>query len=346
MSIVFILVIVTTLSLFLTDLIRCYMVKHQILDLPNERSSHSVPVPRGGGIAIVLSFLIGLILIRESISFEWMIGLAGATFGVAVVGLLDDYGHIAIRWRLLVHFISAAWILFWSGLPSFELMGYLFGPGILTGVMAIFYLVWMLNLYNFMDGIDGIAAVEAIVVTFGAGLVYSTVHLLDGQSAVKLGNLDLVLILAAATIGFLIFNFPPAKIFLGDTGSGFLGLMLGAFSLQAAVERPIFIWCWLVLLGIFVVDSTTSLIQRILDGERIYEAHRSHAYQRAAIMFGGHRVVTLAVIGIDLIWLLPWAVMIAVDWVPGIVGLVIAYTPLVVVALLLSAGKKIDRILH
>ena len=129
-------------------------------------------------------------------------------------------------------------------------------------------------------------------------------------------------------------------------GSGFLGLMLGGLSLQAAVERPIFIWCWLVLLGIFVVDSTTSLIQRILDGERIYEAHRSHAYQRAAIMFGGHRVVTLAVIGIDLIWLLPWAVMIAVDWVPGIVGLVIAYIPLVVVALLLSAGKKIDRILH
>jgi Fuc2NAc and GlcNAc transferase len=147
-------------------------------------------------------------------------------------------------------------------------------------------------------------------------------------------------LLAAATLGFLVWNFPPAKIFMGDAGSGFLGLMLAALSLQAAVLRPVLFWCWVVLLGVFVVDATVTLIRRLLRGERVYEAHRSHAYQHAAIAFGAHRPVTLAVAAINVCWLLPWALAIAAGWVAGVVGLVLAYVPLVALALRFRAGVR------
>jgi Fuc2NAc and GlcNAc transferase len=125
---------------------------------------------------------------------------------------------------------------------------------------------------------------------------------------------------------------------MGDAGSGFLGLMLGALSLQAAVARPALLWCWLVLLGVFIVDATVTLIRRLLRGERVHEAHRSHAYQHASREFGAHRPVTLAVAAINTFWLLPWALAVAAGRIEGVVALIAAYLPLLILAFRFRAG--------
>jgi len=323
---------VAILSAVLTGLLRRYAVSRQLIDRPNERSSHSVPTPRGGGVAIVIAFLGGLLVLRDGTSTAAITALLVGGTGVAVVGFVDDHGHIPARWRLLAHFSCAAWILYWIGTPRLELMGNTIDLGALGAVLAALYLVWILNLYNFMDGIDGIAGVEALIVGAGGTVIYWVAGM---PMASEVG---LPALLAAAALGFLVWNFPPAKIFMGDAGSGFLGLMLGAFSLQAAVARPLLLWCWLVLLGVFIVDATVTLIRRLLRGERVYEAHRSHAYQHATREFGAHRPITLAVAAINVFWLLPWALAIASGRVDGVVGLVVAYIPLLVLALRFRAG--------
>lgn len=328
------LIAVALLSAVLTGLMRRYALSRQLIDRPNERSSHSVPLPRGGGVAIVGAFLAGLLVSGDGISAAVTAALLGGGIGVAVIGFIDDHGHIAARWRLLAHVFCAAWIIWQVGVPRFEWMGSTVDLGAFGVVLAALYLVWMLNLYNFMDGIDGIAGVEALTVGAGGTAVYWLAGLPLAGSA------GLPALLAAAALGFLVWNFPPAKIFMGDAGSGFLGLMLGAFSLQAAVARPVLLWCWLVLLGVFIVDATVTLIRRLLRGERVYEAHRSHAYQHASRKFGAHRPVTLAVAAINLLWLLPWAAVIAVGRVDGVIGLVFAYFPLLVLALRFRAGTR------
>lgn len=340
MTIVWSLVTAAALSLVLTGLVRRYALSRKLLDHPNERTSHSVPTPRGGGVAVVIAFLAGLLLMGHGVSFSAVMALLGAGLSVAVVGFVDDHGHIAARWRLLAHFSCAAWILYWIGVPPLEVMGFNLELGVVGAVLAALYLVWMLNLYNFMDGIDGIAGVEALIVGAGGTAVYWVAGLVGGSEAAVAGDFALPALLAAATLGFLVWNFPPAKIFMGDVGSSFLGLILAALSLQAAMARPVLFWCWVVLLGVFVVDATVTLIRRLLRGERVYEAHRSHAYQHAAIAFGAHRPVTLAVAAINVFWLLPWALAIAAGWVPGVVGLVLAYVPLVVLALRFRAGVR------
>lgn len=326
------LLVVTILSAVLTELLRCYALSRQLIDRPNERSSHSIPTPRGGGVAIVIAFLGSLLVLRDGLSTTALVALLGGGAGVAVVGFVDDHGHIPARWRLLAHFFCASWILYWIGVPHLEVMGNAVDLGMSGAVLATLYLVWLLNLYNFMDGIDGIAGVEALIVGAGGAAVYSLAGL------PTTGDGGLPVLLAAATLGFLVWNLPPARIFMGDAGSGFLGLMLGALSLQAAVARSVLLWCWLVLLGVFIVDATVTLIRRLLRGERIYEAHRSHAYQHASRELGAHRPVTLAVAAINVFWLLPWALAIASGRIEGLVGLVVAYIPLLVLAFRFRAG--------
>lgn len=191
----------------LTWVLRRYALASSLMDIPNERSSHSVPTPRGGGVAIVLSFLAVLPFMGfvQWLPWPFVIGIVGAGAAVAVLGFLDDHGHIAARWRLLGHFSSAAWALFWlGGLPPLLLFGYSFNLGVIGHILAAVYIVWMLNLYNFMDGIDGIASTEAICVCVGGALLY----VLLGASTLAL----LSVLLAAAVAGFLCWNFPPARI--------------------------------------------------------------------------------------------------------------------------------------
>lgn len=319
-------------AFFLTGRLRRYALARSLMDVPNARSSHVAPTPRGGGVAIVLCFLgvqpLLVALGALNSAGAWAIGGAGAL--VALIGFLDDHGHIAARWRLLAHFGAAVWALVWLQPLGIEPAGV---SGSLSGVLmvlAALYLVWMLNLYNFMDGIDGIASVEALCVCVGGALLYW----LHGANAAALVPLSL----GGAVLGFLVWNFPPAKIFMGDAGSGFLGIVLGILSFQAATVSPSLFWSWTILLGVFVVDATYTLLRRLFRGERVYEAHRSHAYQQASRRAGRHLPVTLTVGALNLLWLLPVAVCVALGLLAGWVGVLVAYLPLVFLAVRLGAG--------
>lgn len=334
MAISFVVGIVFFVSLALTSGLRRYALTRSLMDVPNARSSHSVPTPRGGGVAIVLGFLavLPILAFLGGLSWTFTWALLGTGAGIALLGFLDDHGHIAARWRLLGHFLGACWALFWlGGLPALEMFGFVLDLGWLGHVLAAIYLVWMLNLYNFMDGIDGIASVEAICACLGACLLYW----LGGFENLILAPL----VLAMAVAGFLYWNFPPARIFMGDAGSGFLGIILGLLSLQAAWSSPKLLWVWLILLGVFIVDATATLLRRLLRGDKVYEAHRSHAYQFASRHYGRHLPVTLAVSAINLFWLLPLAACVVLWNMDGALALILAYVPLLVLAIRFHAGE-------
>lgn len=319
---------------WLSGRIRAYAVT-RLVDVPNARSSHTMPTPRGGGLAIVLTMLVALPILGMLGALTWRVvwGMFGSGALVALVGFADDHGHVLRRWRLLAHFIAATWLAASiGGLPPLPVFGMTLSVGWAGYVLAVLYVVWLLNLSNFMDGIDGIASVEAITVSLGGALLY----LIAVPGEVRwLGPL----VLAGATLGFLAWNWPPARIFMGDVGSGFLGLALAALSLEAGWVAPRLFWAWVILLGVFVVDATVTLIRRAARGDRFYEAHRTHAYQHAAARWGAHLPVTIAVGIITLIWLLPLALLVSIGDLNGGAGVLIAYTPLVCAALWLGAGK-------
>lgn len=320
----------------LTYYLRRYALSRSLMDIPNDRSSHSVPTPRGGGVAIVLGFLFALPVLSSVglISPEVTLALLGAGAGVAVLGFLDDHGHVAARWRLLGHFAAAIWALFWlGGLPPLTFFGYTVEMGWVGHGLTMLYLVWLLNLYNFMDGIDGIASIEAIFVCVGGALLVAL------SSTGQLTDILLPLLLAAAAAGFLCWNFPPAKIFMGDAGSGFLGITVGVLSVHAAWISSKLLWAWMILLGVFIVDATFTLFRRLLRGDKVYEAHRSHAYQYASRQYGRHLPVTIGVLVINVCWLLPVAVLVGTGIVDCLLGLVIAYVPLIALALKYHAGE-------
>lgn len=330
----------TAFCFFLTGCLRRYALSRSLLDVPNSRSSHVVPTPRGGGLAIVMSYLTWLLLGLGfgNLPLSQMLALAGAGGGIALLGFLDDHGHIAARWRLLGHFTAAIWVLVWlGGMPPVMLFGETHDLGLIGSVLGTLYLVWLLNLYNFMDGIDGLASIEAICVCLGGTLL--ALCSAPGASL----EVWLPLALAFAVAGFLIWNFPPAKIFMGDAGSGFLGMMLGALSLQAASVDSRWLWSWLILLGVFIVDATFTLLRRLLRGERVYEAHRSHAYQYASRCYGRHLPVTMAVLVINVTWLIPLALIAGLGFVDGSLALVLAYAPLLVIAVRFQAGQLEKR---
>lgn len=321
-------------SWVLTLGLRRYALYKTLMDIPNERSAHSVPTPRGGGVAIVVCFLLALPVLAKLDLLEAtaLYGLLGSGVLVAVIGFADDHGHIPARWRLLGHFIAAVWALFWlNGLAPIKLFDTTIDLGWFGHLLALVYLVWMLNLYNFMDGIDGLASAEAISSCLGMCLVY-------WLSA----DTDLIwapLVLVAAVAGFILWNFPSARIFMGDAGSGFLGLIIGVFAMQAAWHRPELLWSWIILLGVFIVDATWTLGCRLVRGDKVYQAHSSHGYQHAARR-AGHKNVTLTVVAINVVFLLPVSVLVALNHLSVIVGLLIAFVPLVILAVLMKAGTS------
>ena len=332
------LLIVLCASWVLTGVIRRYAIAKSLIDIPNNRSSHSVPVPRGGGlsvVAVVVLTLLGL-WVSGNIGASLMIALLGSSTIVALIGFIDDHGHIAARWRLLAHFFGAAWVLYWlDGLPPLFVIGIELDLGLLGYGLAAVYLVWLLNLYNFMDGIDGIASIETISVCSCAAVI--TVLVLPAA----MGFVLLLLFVIAATIGFLFWNFPKARIFMGDACSGFLGLLLGALSIQAAWLKPELFWCWLILLGVFIVDATVTLVRRVIRGDKFYQAHCSHAYQFASREYRSHVKISSTVGVINVVWLFPIALIVGLGWVDGIVGLLIAYLPLTMLAFRFNAGVEI-----
>lgn len=333
-SLIVVIAIVSAFALTLVIQRNGYRVSR--LDIPNERSSHVIPTPRGGGIAIVLVILatfIGL-WVTDTMASREALSIGIGCLIVAIVGHLDDQGRLtAARWRLLGHFVAAITIIVGlHGLPTLPVFGMSVDLGVIGSVLGVLYLVWLLNLFNFMDGIDAITGVETLTTaSYGAYLVW------DIAPTSQLWFAPLAL--AGATLGFLILNWPPAKIFIGDVGSGFIGIMIGALSIQAAHTAPQLGWSWVILMGVFIVDATVTLIRRALRRERLYVAHRSHAYQHVAIRVGRHTPVSIGVGLINLFWLFPIALLVAHETIDGFSGVLIAYAPLVIAAVLLGAGR-------
>jgi Fuc2NAc and GlcNAc transferase len=253
----------------------------------------------------------------------------GASGFVALIGWLDDHRSVPVSVRLLGHALAAAWALFWLDVPPLVVAG----PEYVAYALAALYIVWVLNLYNFMDGIDGIASIEAITVCLGGILLYV-------MAAPDSRDWMVPLLLIFCLAGFLYWNYPPARLFLGDSGSGFLGIVLALFSIRAGWVDPQLFWGWTVLLGVFIVDATVTLVRRVMSGRKFYVAHRSHAYQYASRKFGAHEPVALAVGAINLFWLLPLAMLVANDVLSVGIGLAIAYFPLFLLALWLKAGAE------
>jgi Fuc2NAc and GlcNAc transferase len=321
---------------FVTGLVRRHALRHAIMDIPNIRSSHSVPTPRGGGLAIVAAFLSAVAtltyagLLQINVALVLIVG-GGA---IAATGYLDDRKSLPASVRICVHIIAATMAVFIVGgitqqtLISVGLQGVWAG-----GLLAVVALTWSTNLFNFMDGIDGIAASEAVFVA-GAGAFLNWRHGGD------FGMTAAMFVLAAATMGFLLWNWPPARIFMGDVGSGFLGFTLAVLGLSASRHSAIAIEVWVILSGVFLVDSTVTLLTRIVRGDRWLEAHRLHAYQNLASRWQAHLPVTLLVIGIDLLWLFPCAWIAAAYPARAMLYLTVALAPLIVIALLAGAGRN------
>ena len=328
--------IATVLTLMLTILIRKNALQKNQLDIPNERSSHTAPTPRGAGVAVATVFIVGLFALRiaDKISDKTFISIALPSFFVAIIGRLDDLGYLtSAKWRLVGHFfvaVVAVWLV--GGLPSLPIANSSIDFGVVGNVLAVIYLVWMLNLFNFMDGIDLITGVETITAS-GATAIFLAIET-DGDFWL------VPAILAATVLGFMFLNIPPAKIFLGDVGSGFIGFVIALISLVTADEDALIAWAMVILLAVFISDSTVTLLRRIIKREHLYVAHRTHAYQNLTKRFNSHLSVSLGVGAINLFWLLPIAWLVANENIVPIVGVTIAYIPVIALALFLKAGKQ------
>lgn len=260
----------------------------QILDHPNDRSLHSTPTPRTGGLAIWMGIIAGMVL--AVLTFGWKTELAwvtGAAFIVGIISFLDDRSHMPARVRLAVHLVAAGLLLIGGlGWRSINLPGIGFELPFGTGqLLSILFIVWMINLYNFMDGMDGFAGGMAVI-------GFGTLGLL-GYLAGDDYYAAVCWVIASASAGFLVWNFPPARIFMGDTGSSALGLLAAALSLWADRAGLFPLWLSVLVFSPFVVDATLTLARRTLKGERIWEAHRNHYYQRLVQARWSHRRTVL-----------------------------------------------------
>ncbi len=300
-------VLVLALSASLTKAVRRLSRRYGLLDVPNVRSSHVAPTPRGGGVSIVIAATSGLLFLRylDAIRIDVLLALIGGGSVVALIGFLDDHRRVPAGIRLAVHVAAALWALVCLGGLAPLMIGHrVVDLGWAGQVLALLGIVWTLNLFNFMDGIDGIAASEAVFITC-AGALLTLVH---GQAS---DTVAIGLAFAAACLGFLLWNWPPATIFMGDVGSGYLGYVISVMALAATRDNPAAVWIWLILGGVFFVDATVTLVRRAIRRERLHEAHRGHAYQRLARRWQSHRRVTITVLLVNVGWLLPCALIAA-----------------------------------
>jgi Fuc2NAc and GlcNAc transferase len=319
----------------LIGVVRRIALARGVLDVPNERSSHHLPTPHGGGAAIVLSVSVASIALwmGHAIDGDLLVALLGG-LTVAALGFVDDRHHLKAGPRFAIHLIAALWALAWlGGLPPVRLGEQVLSSGAAGYVIGAIGMVWVLNLFNFMDGIDGLAASEGVFVAWGGALVATLGPSADGvwQPALVVG---------AACMGFLLWNWPPARIFMGDVGSGYLGYVVAVLTVAATRTDPVALCAWLILGGVFWCDATVTLTRRVLRGESAHMAHRSHAYQQLARRWGQHRRVTLVVLGVNILWLLPWAAYAELHPTRALACTLTALLPLIVLALLAGAGGR------
>jgi len=290
-----IIAIIALLSTFLlTYLVKVITIKRSILDIPNDRSSHSIPTPRGGGIAIsiiwfiVITFLFAKKEIDSTLFFSLLCGIP-----IAVIGVVDDLFKITPKLRLIVQTISAILaIILLGGLQTIDFGFIKFSALIISSFFAIIGIIWFTNVFNFLDGIDGYLSSEIIFIGVTSFLFFGTTP---------------TVLLAAITTGFLIWNWQPAKIFMGDVGSTLLGFSIGIFAIYYQNIGITSIFIWLMLTSLFWFDATITIYRRWKNREILSEAHRKHAYQRIVQSGLSHQKTVLYEILINLsIVLIVW----------------------------------------
>ena len=261
-----------------------------LTDFPNDRSLHVLVTPRAGGAGfagfVPFAAAAGLWLTTGTVT-ETQVALLGASLGLAVVGFADDRWTLSASVRFIAQFIAAILVVV-SGvvLPAIALPGVTLTLGRLAAPLTVAWLVFVTNIYNFMDGIDGLAGVQALVTTAAIAVL-----------SVALGRYDLALVMAilgSGVVGFLAFNWPPARIFMGDVGSTFLGFTFAAWSVLGTIDsRPVPFFAWMVVLSPFLADATITIVRRALRGEPLWKAHRTHFYQRLVQSGWTHKRTTL-----------------------------------------------------
>ena len=262
-----------------------------LIDEPNHRSSHTTPTPRGGGLAIVIVTVFAWIGLGVGyFHFRWIevLGYALPALFIAGISWLDDLRSLPNKIRFLSHLLAAGCAIYVFG--YFQNIGLMDGWELYLGIwgipLTLFWIVGLTNVYNFMDGIDGIAGAQSII----AGLSWSIIGFIYDQPMLAL----LALGLTASSIGFLFHNWPPARIFMGDVGSAFLGYSFAVLPLMLRKALPVNLLLLAILpLWLFIADATFTMLRRAQKGENIFTAHRSHLYQRLVIAGYAHRNVTL-----------------------------------------------------
>lgn len=292
------------LSWLLASRVRLYALD-KLVDIPNERSSHSSPTPRGGGLAILITVLGGIVLAGTMrwITLDLALALAGGGAMITAVGWIDDHRDVPARIRFAVQVAAAGWAIYWlHGIPTLSIGVASVHLGFLGTILGILGIVWAINLYNFIDGIDGLAAGEAI----STGTIGGLILLAMGHTGLAM----ISLLIAAASAGFLPLNWAPAKLFMGDVGSGTLGYLFAVLSIASENAGAVPVLIWVLLLGAFVFDATVTLCRRVANGEHWYQAHHSHAYQRMVQAGRSHAQVSSMILGINLVL----AVLAIVAW--------------------------------
>jgi Fuc2NAc and GlcNAc transferase len=307
------------------SIIGCYFypklaLKCGAVAIPNSRNLHSRIIPRGAGIMIVICVLSSLLILSfiRTINFHTYLPILIGGFVISIVGFADDCLELSARLRMFVQLIIAIWLYFWFADGANLNIGFvLINIGWLKFPITIFLLLWFYNLFNFIDGSDGMASSAVIYIS----TVFSIIWFIEHQQMLLL----LLTLLGSATLGFIVFNWPPAKIFLGDVGTSFCSYIISVVIMISIWQEHFNILVWLIALGYYLSDTTFTTFIRIIKFPKTwYYPHRSHAYQNLA-RIRGHLKILLLVWGFNLLWFLPLAILAYVFPKYSMLYFVIAY---------------------
>lgn len=285
---VYLILILFLISFSFTYFIKNYMIKKSLVASVNERSSHTTPTPHGGGIALCLTWFIGLSYlyfmgqIESNLFYALLFGAV-----ISIVSFFDDIYELSPKLRLIIQAtVAIGGLYFLGGFETLTFGIFDISSSILTNTFAFFMIIWFINLYNFLDGINGYAGSEAVFLALAGFVLFGGNHFL---------------VLGVAVLGFLYWNWNKAKIFMGDVGSTLLGYNIAIFTIYYANQEATNFWIWIILFGIFWFDATLTLIRRKRNKEKLSQAHKKHAYQRLTQSGWSHFKVTNYLIGINLI---------------------------------------------
>jgi Fuc2NAc and GlcNAc transferase len=301
-SIIFLLIIYAS-SLLGTFCYKKFAIKYNIVSNINYRTLHEKPTPRGGGLVFGFVFILSIffLYLQHYISQDLMLVFGVGAGFAGLIGYIDDIVSISPVRKLIFQSLLAFWIL---TIFRDDLIGY--SPLLNSWhyiLVASFLLVWLINAYNFIDGIDGMAISAAILII---STLVLTIYIEDSHNSIEL--MLILLVLLASCIGFLFFNWPTASIFMGDSGSIFLGYCFGALIVYSTMNDKISFFTWLIIFGYYLSDTTITTLIRIVIVKKWYGTHRSHAYQNLARVLENHSIVTNSIIIYHVLWLLPLAI--------------------------------------